>query len=127
MSRNLNRVEIFGQLGADPELNTTPSGVSVCNLRVATNEMVKGQSRTEWHRVVVWRGDAERCAQYLKKGSQVLVLGQLRTRQWEDKGGNTRYTTEINAKEVIFPNTNNKNDVPVADVDPQPTDEDSPF
>lgn len=102
MSRNLNEVRILGQLGADPELRYTPSGNAVCNLRVATNQRIKGQNQTEWHRVVVWRKQAEDCAQYLKKGRQVLVTGSLHTRKWADKEGVDHYTTEITAKDVMF-------------------------
>lgn len=103
----LNRAEIIGNLGNDPELKSTPSGNSVCNFSVATNEKWKDkegneQERTEWHRVVVWGKSAESCAKFLSKGRQVFVEGKLQTRSWENKDGVKMYTTEIIAKRVDF-------------------------
>src|SRR5262249_22999386 len=91
--------------GADPELRYTPGGQAVCDLRVATTDQWtdKGGERkeqTEWHRIVVWGKQAENCSQYLAKGRQVYVEGRLRTRQWDDKEGNKRYTTERAARTV---------------------------
>ena len=127
MTRNVNKVEILGQLGVDPELRYTPSGVAVCNLRVATNAVYKGNTQTEWHRVVVWRKQAENCAEYLKKGRQVLVSGSLRTRKWQDKDGQDRYTTEINANDVIFIGNGNgqtkTQDEAPANTEPQPSED----
>ncbi len=106
--RGVNKVILIGNLGQDPEVRYTPSGQAVANLRIATteswNSKENGQreQRTEWHRVVVWGKQAENCSQYLSKGRQVYVEGRLQTRSWNDKDGNTRYTTEIVANNVQF-------------------------
>jgi len=98
----------MGRLGQDPELKYTPSGAAVCNFSVATSEAWNDknsgqkQERTEWHRIVVWGKLAELCNQYLSKGRQCYVEGRLQTRSWDDKEGNKRYTTEINAVTVQF-------------------------
>lgn len=107
MASGVNKVILIGNLGADPDMRHTPSGAGVCELRLATNESWtdKGgqrQERTEWHRVVVWGKLAELCSKYLSKGRQVYVEGRLRTRSWDDKDGNKRYTTEIVANEIQF-------------------------
>ena len=107
MARGVNKVILVGNLGQDPELRYTGSGTAVCNLRIATNESYKDASgewveRTEWHSVVAWSRLAEICNEYLKKGSQAYFEGSLQTRQWEDKDGNTRYTTEIKAREMMI-------------------------
>lgn len=104
---SINKVMLIGRLGQDPELKYTPSGSAVCNFSLATSETWtdksgQKQERTEWHRVVVWGKLAELCNQYLAKGRQAFVEGSLQTRQWEDKQGGKRYTTEINAKNVQF-------------------------
>ncbi|MDX1418400.1 MAG: single-stranded DNA-binding protein [Rubricoccaceae bacterium] len=104
-SRGINKVILVGNLGADPELRYTGSGTAVCNFNVATNESYKDRDgnpveKTEWHRVVAWDRLAEICAEYLKKGRQVYIEGSLQTRQWEDQDGNTRYTTEVKAREM---------------------------
>lgn len=103
----LNKVMLIGNLGADPELKYTQSGVAVCNFSVATSERWKDkdgqqQEATEWHRVVVWKKLAEVCEDYLHKGSKVYVEGKLQTRKWQDQNGNDRYTTEIFALNVQF-------------------------
>lgn len=100
---NLNRVIIVGNLTADPEMRSTPSGQHVCNIRVATNRVWNDsagtrQQKAEFHSVVLWRRLAEITAQYLKKGSLVLIEGRLETRSWEDPSGNKRYRTEIIAE-----------------------------
>jgi single-strand DNA-binding protein len=102
-----NRASIMGYLGQDPESNTTNSGKLVVNLSVATTEKWKDdkgewKEQTEWHRVVVWPPFSDACAKYLHKGSLVDVEGPLRTRQWEDKEGTTRSTTEIVARQILF-------------------------
>ena len=103
----INKAIVIGNLGADPELRHTQSGTAVCNLRIATNETWNDrdgqkQERTEWHSVVVFGKQAENCNQYLQKGRQVYVEGRLQTRDWEDRDGNKRYTTEIVAHSVQF-------------------------
>ncbi|MEM1096933.1 MAG: single-stranded DNA-binding protein [Bacteroidota bacterium] len=107
MARSVNKVMLIGNLGQDPELRYTGSGTAVCNLRIATNESYKDNSgqmvdKTEWHSVVAWGRLAEICGEYLKKGSQAYFEGSLQTRSWEDRDGNTRYTTEIKAREMMI-------------------------
>ena len=103
----INKVFLIGNLGADPELRYTQKGNAVCNLRIATNESFKNSEgeyveRTEWHRIVVWNKQGEAVAAHKKKGHSVHVEGRLQTREWEDKEGNKRYTTEVVADNVTF-------------------------
>ena len=107
MARGVNKVILIGNLGQDPELRYTGSGTAVCNMRLATTETYKDRDgnmveNTEWHNVVAWSRLAEICGEYLKKGSQVYFEGQLQTRQWEDKEGQTRYTTEVKVREMTM-------------------------
>ena len=107
MARGVNKAILVGNLGQDPELRYTGGGTAVCNMRLATNESYKdanGQmvEKTEWHNVVAWGRLAEICGEYLKKGSQVYFEGSLQTRSWDDRDGNTRYTTEIKAREMMI-------------------------
>ncbi|MEM1115987.1 MAG: single-stranded DNA-binding protein [Bacteroidota bacterium] len=107
MARGVNKVILIGNLGQDPELRYTGSGTAVCNMRLATTETYKDRDgnmveNTEWHNVVAWARLAEICGEYLKKGSQAYFEGQLQTRQWEDKEGNTRYTTEVKVREMTM-------------------------
>ena len=101
MARGINKVILIGNLGADPETRAMPSGTTVANLRVATSESWRDkqtgeqQERTEWHRVALFGRLAEIAGEYLRKGSQVYIEGSLRTRKWQDKQGNQRYSTEI--------------------------------
>lgn len=98
---SVNKVILVGNLGADPESRFAPSGDAVCNIRLATTETWKdkatGERReaTEWHRISFYGKLAEIAGQYLRKGSQVYIEGSLRTRKWQDKDGQDRYTTEI--------------------------------
>jgi single-strand DNA-binding protein len=103
----VNKVILVGRLGNDPEIRYTQQGVAVTNFNIATSEnwVDKGgqkQERTEWHRIVVWGKMAETCSQYLTKGRQVFIEGRLQTRQWDDKDGGKRYTTEVVASTVQF-------------------------
>lgn len=106
MARGINKVILVGNLGADPETRYTASGSAITNIRVATTEAWRDkqsgeqQERTEWHRVVFFNRLAEIAGEYLRKGSQVYVEGTLRTRKWQDQGGQDRYTTEIVANEM---------------------------
>ncbi len=106
MARGVNKVILVGNLGADPETRAMPSGTTVANLRIATSESWRDkqsgeqQERTEWHRVALFGRLGEIAAEYLKKGSQVYIEGSLRTRKWQDKQGNERYTTEIVGNEM---------------------------
>jgi single-strand DNA-binding protein len=97
---SVNKVILVGRLGRDPETRYTSSGQAVCNFNMATDESFKDRSgerqkRTEWHRIVLWGKLAEISQQYLKKGMLVYVEGRLQTRQWDDRSGNKRSTTEI--------------------------------
>jgi single-strand DNA-binding protein len=106
MARGINKVILVGNLGADPDTRYMPSGDAVTNISLATTEAWKDKSsgdqqeRTEWHRVVFFGRLAEIAAEYLRKGSQVYVEGQLRTRKWADKQGQDRWSTEIVAREM---------------------------
>jgi single-strand DNA-binding protein len=106
MARGINKVIIVGNLGNDPETRYMPSGSAVTNLTVATNESWKDKAtgeqkdRTEWHKVAMFNRLAEVAAEYLRKGSQVYIEGKLRTRKWQDKNGQDRWTTEIVADEM---------------------------
>ena len=105
---SVNKVILIGNLGRDPELRYTQNGQAVANFSIATSERFGGrdggepQERTEWHRIVTWGKTAENCAQYLAKGRSVYIEGRLQTRDWEDKDGNKRTTTEISAQRVQF-------------------------
>lgn len=99
---SLNKAMIIGRLGQDPDVRYTQSNTAVANMSIATSERYKDSTgewkeNTEWHRVVAWGRLAEICQEYLKKGSLVYIEGPIQTRQWEDKEGQTRYTTEIKA------------------------------
>lgn len=103
---SLNKAQLIGRLGADPEIRYTTSGDAVCNIRVACTESWKdkqtGEQKesTEWMRVVFYKRLAEVAGQYLKKGSQVYIEGRIKTRKWQDKDGQDRYTTEVEATEM---------------------------
>lgn len=106
MARGINKVILVGNLGQDPDTKAMPSGMTVCNLRIATSESWKDKQsgemkeQTEWHSVAMFGRLAEIAGEYLRKGSQVYIEGRLRTRKWQDKQGNDRYTTEIVANEM---------------------------
>ena len=106
MARGINKVILVGNLGADPETRYMPSGSAVTNIRVATTESWKDkdtgdqQERTEWHSVAFFGRLAEIVAEYLRKGSQVYIEGKLRTRKWQDREGNDRWSTEVVANEM---------------------------
>lgn len=106
MARGINKVILVGNLGADPETRYMPSGGAVTNIRVATSESWKDkntgdqQERTEWHNVAFFGRLAEIAAEYLRKGSQVYIEGKLRTRKWQDRDGNDRWSTEVIANEM---------------------------
>lgn len=106
MARGINKVILVGNLGQDPDTRYMPSGGAVTNLRIATSEQWKDKQtgeqkeRTEWHNVAMFGRLAEISAEYLRKGSQVYIEGKLRTRKWQDKQGNDRWTTEVIADEM---------------------------
>jgi len=104
---SVNKVILVGNLGRDAELRYTPGGAAVATLNLATTEVWndKGgqrQEKTEWHRIVLWGKQAESLQEYLTKGKQIYVEGRLQTRQWDDKDGNKRYTTEIKADRITL-------------------------
>ncbi len=106
MARGVNKAILIGNLGADPEVRYTPNGSAVANITLATSSAWRDkqsgdlQERTEWHRIVFFNRLAEIVGEYLHKGSKIYVEGALRTRKWQDKSGNERYTTEIIANEM---------------------------
>ena len=104
---SVNKVILVGNLGRDAELRYTPGGAAVATLNMATTEVWNDktgqkQEKTEWHRVVLWGKTAESLAEYLTKGKQIYVEGRLQTRQWDDKDGNKRYTTEIRGDRIVL-------------------------
>ena len=104
---SVNKVILVGNLGRDAELRYTPGGAAVATLNLATTEVwndkgVQRQEKTEWHRIVLWGKQAESLQEYLVKGKQIYVEGRLQTRQWDDKDGNKRYTTEIKADRITL-------------------------
>jgi single-strand DNA-binding protein len=107
MAYGLNKVQLIGHLGSDPEVTYTDSQIAKVKFRLATDESYKDQSgnlvkKTEWHNIVAWRRLAEVMGEYLKKGAHVYIEGKLQTRDWEDKDGNKRYMTEIVANDFMF-------------------------
>ncbi len=104
---SVNKVILIGNLGRDPEVRYTQNGTAVANFTLATNEVWNDKSgerqeRTEWHRIVVWGKQAEIAREHLSKGKQVYIEGSIQTRQWDDREGNKRTTTEIKAQRVMM-------------------------
>ena len=144
---SVNKVILVGNLGQDPELRYTPNGAAVTTISLATNETWKDdkgnrQERTEWHRVVLWRKQAEFAGEYLKKGSKVYVEGRLQTRSWDDKDGVKRYMTEVigdtltildsksdgaRASGAAAPPTSNAEAPPVSEAGAPAEEDDLPF
>src|ERR1041384_4408953 len=107
MSRTLNRVQLIGRLGADPQMKYTSSGAPVTTFSVATNRQwqdKEGNLREEadWHNIVAWDKLAQTCAEFLSKGRLVYIEGRLQTRSWEGNDGQTRYKTEVNATDMLM-------------------------
>lgn len=107
MARSVNKVILVGNLGKDPELRYTSSGVAVATFSIATNESWKDpdgnlQERTQWHNIVAWRKLAEICGEYLKKGGKIYAEGRLQHRNYDDKNGVKRYVTEIVLDEMVM-------------------------
>lgn len=107
MALDLNKVMLIGNVTRDPEVRTTPSGVSVASFGIATNFSWKDQSgtqqkRAEFHNIVAWRKLAEIISQYVKKGSRLYIEGRLQTRSWDDQSGQKRFRTEIVADNMIM-------------------------
>ena len=143
MAKTINKVELLGRVGAEPEMKYTASGTAVTQLRLATDRVRKGgESETDWHQIVVWEKLAEAVAQYVEKGQRIYVAGRLAQNSWTGDDGQRRYRTEIHAQDVVFldsarngtgnngsghhANTGNGNGVN-AGAYHQPADEDSPF
>ncbi len=104
---SVNKVILVGNLGRDAEMRYTPGGAAVATLNLATTEVWNDkagqkQEKTEWHRIVLWGKTAESLNEYLTKGKQIYVEGRLQTRQWDDKDGNKRYTTEIRGDRIVL-------------------------
>lgn len=128
----LNKAQVIGNLTRDPELKALPSGIKVSSMSVATNRIWKNkegvkQEAADYHNVVVFGRQAETCAQYLKKGSQVLVEGRLQTRSWEDKDQKKQYRTEIVAENIQFGARNDKQVTTTPTEETQQVEEVSPM
>jgi single-strand DNA-binding protein len=138
MAGSVNKVILIGNLGADPEIKQTPSGMQIAQLRIATTDVWtdkntgQKQERTEWHRVVAYDKLASICERYLSKGRQVYIEGSLQTRSWEDKQtGQKRYMTEIKAREMkmLGGRPEGAGPAPAPEAEPQgpDADDDVPF
>jgi single-strand DNA-binding protein len=107
MARGVNKVILVGNAGKDPEVRYTQSGNAVASFSLATTERRKGTDgnwtdHTEWHNIVAWGKTAETCGQWVKKGTQLYMEGRIQTRKWQDRDGNTRYTTEIVVSQMLL-------------------------
>ena len=110
MARTINRVELLGRVGVEPEMRYTPGGTAVTNLRLATDRYRKdAEDATDWHSVVVWNKLAEAVNEYVGKGQRVYVAGRLVQNSWEGDDGQRRYRTEVQAQEVVFLDSANGN------------------
>ena len=128
----VNKVILIGNLGKDPEVRYLDNGVAVANFSLATTENYKNKegervSQTEWHNIVLWRGLAEVAEKWLKKGSLVYVEGKIRTRKWEDKDGNNRYSTEILGDNMTMLGGKPSSDNPVEVAPATDKEDDLPF
>ena len=125
MARTINKVELLGRVGTDPEMRYTPNGTAVTNLRLATDRYRKdGEDATDWHTVIVWGKTAEAVNSYVQKGQRVYVAGRLVQNTWENDDGQRRHRTEVHTQEVVFLDSNgNGNGNGASDYG----DEDSPF
>lgn len=123
---SVNSMTLVGNLGADPEIRFMPDGTPTATLTIATTDKWKDKAsgetkeKTEWHRVVFFKGLAEVAEKYLKKGSQVYVLGKLRTRKWTDKDGIERYTTEVVGREMQMLGKKSASEMPSAPPEDRP-------
>lgn len=136
---SVNKVILIGNLGRDPEVRYTQGGTAVANINLATTERWNDPSgerkeKTEWHRIVVWGKQAEIAGEYLRKGKQIYVEGSLQTREWTDREGNKRYTTEVRAQRFqMLGRADDRQPVPagggreVAEPDPGFSEDDIPF
>lgn len=145
MANGLNKAILIGNLGKDPEMRYTPGGLGIANFNIATSETWNNkegakETRTEWHRIVAFGKLAEICGEYLSKGKQVYIEGRIQTRDWEDKDGNKKYTTEIVANQMLMLGSRDAGDAARSQggkggggggfqgaPDPGPQDDDIPF
>ena len=103
MARTINRVELLGRVGIDPEMSYTPNGTAVTRLRLATDRYRKnGEDAADWHTIVVWGKQGEAVNTYVGKGQRVYVAGRLVQNSWQGEDGKRRYSTEVHASEVVF-------------------------
>ena len=110
MARTINKVELLGRVGTDPEMTYTPGGTAVTKLRLATDRYRRdAEDETDWHNVVCWNGTAEAVNNYVAKGQRIYVAGRLVQNTWEGDDGQRRHRTEIHANEVVFLDGNNGN------------------
>ena len=110
MSRTINKVELLGRVGTDPEMQYTPNGTAVTKLRLATERRRQdGETEADWHNVVIWSKTAEAVNEYIGKGDRIYVAGRLVNNTWEGDDGQRRYRTEIHASEVVFLDSRNGN------------------
>ncbi len=134
--KSLNKVQLIGHLGKNPEVRYTASGSAVANFSIATNESWIGKDgqkneKTEWHNIVAWGKLGEICGEYLTKGKQVYIEGRITTRSWDDRDGNKRYTTEVKADNMIMlgggGSSNFSAESSVAEAPPSSIEDDIPF
>ena len=110
MARTINKVELLGRVGTDPEMSYTPGGTAVTKLRLATDRYRKeGDDETDWHNIVCWGNTAEAVNEYVGKGQRVYVAGRLVQNSWESEDGQRRHRTEVHASEVVFLDSRNGN------------------
>ena len=129
----VNKVILVGNLGKDPEVRHLDNGIAVANFSLATTESYTNKqgervNQTEWHNIVLWRGLADVAEKYLKKGNSIYVEGKISTRKWEDKEGNTRYSTDIIADKMTMlgsksTNSNSATESSVSTTEPTPSEE----
>ena len=120
MARTINKVQLLGRVGTDPEMTYTPHGTAVTKLRLATDRYRRdGEDATDWHNVVVWNGTAEAVNQYVQKGQRIYVEGRLVQNTWQTEDGQPRSRTEVHTQEVVFLDSNgNGNGAQAPDASP---------
>ena len=124
MARTINKVELLGRVGTEPEMTYTPSGTAITKLRLATDRRRQdGQVEADWHNIVVWGKSAEAVNNYVGKGQRVYIAGRLVQNSWQSDDGQNRHRTEVHASEVVFLDSNNGNGNGASDDE----GEDSPF
>lgn len=128
----LNKAILIGNLGRDPEVRYTPNGLAVANFSIATSEAWSNkngerETRTEWHRIVAFGKLGEICGEYLSKGKQVYIEGRIQTREWEDRDGNKKYTTEIVASQMLMLGSKDFTDSPKTAENTQASDLSEPL